>query len=149
MGWTELFKYARDLTTWLSWQYGIAVKIEQCRAQNSYYIWRSGEHRICYSPNDLRETAKYGHHEYARVQHCWSSKLKQIGFEGVHHLVLHEFAHVLDAEYGPHHSRTHTPLSRRSSGGRRILHGTDFQGWLTELVILVPFDEATPASEPA
>lgn len=142
----RLFEYARHLTAWLSQQYGIAVQVQQCRARNSYYRWHNG-HIIRYSPNNLRQTCVSGYLEYASVRHCWSDSAWVCGFEAVHHTVLHEFAHVLDVEYGPRLQYGGAPTYRRSNG-RRIFHGIHYQRWLTELIILVPFDEVASDWDP-
>lgn len=139
----EAFEYASMLTTWLAQQYGLSAQVQQCRARNSYYRWRNG-HIIRYSLNGLRQAKHYGYGEYKTVRYCWDdAKLSAKGFEGVHHVVLHEFAHVLDAEYGPRAGYTNAP-TYHYSGCKRIIHGIPYQRWLQELIILVPFDEVTP-----
>ena len=141
----QLFEYARDLTAWLSQQYGLPVQVQQCRARCSYYRWRNG-HIIRYGSNSLLQAKRYGYEEYKTVRHCWGGATRcAFGLEAVHHVVLHEFAHVLDAEHGPRYGYTNAPTYNYSNG-RRILHGVPYQRWLRELVILVPFDEVTPES---
>lgn len=139
----EVFEYASALTVYLAQQYGIPLQIQQCRGRGSYYRWRNG-HVIYYSPNGLHQVRHYGYEEYKTVRYCWNDiTLRVYAFEGIHHVVLHEFAHVLDAEYGPRFAHTNAPACPRSNG-RRILHGIVYQRWLQELIILVPFDEVTP-----
>jgi len=143
---SEAQEFAVKLTRYLASQYDVANLT--ITFGNDWATWteskptvwweEEGKFRIHFGAKCLLHYTKKPYKDYVKCQWIWEGDNPSNSLSAVHHLILHEFAHILaDRECN---TQTHE-YTRYSRGGRRIFHGKHFQSHLEELAIICPFED--------
>ena len=122
--------YAKDLTEWLYDQYGIEnhhpTVMRHCLVSHQRGRNKGDVHQIVYAWQDFVRCAIKGYDDYKSIMWVWGSE-GAWGLEAIHRIVLHEFAHVIQAEDG-----------KVFCGS---VHNEYFVEKVQELLVIVPFEE--------
>jgi hypothetical protein len=122
-------QYVKPLTEWLYTQYNIAhhPTVYRNRKRSYQRTCNDGKPQMVFGYESMSRAYNTGFNEYVRTARKIGYHTKKKGLEGVHQLVLHEFAHVLQAQVNGY--------------GYRSIHNESFVKFMRELMILCPFEK--------